>query len=311
MPDVDDLLRRWREAGVIDDATAERIRAYEAGHVGPGGAARPGVYEALIYVGLAVVGVGAFVLMALVWPDLAAWARIAVTGIPGAAALGLGWFLQQMDEPGMQRGGSLAWVLGAALITGCVGVLTYESGWDDADGLVMPAAVAVGVTVALWVILPSHPQLVALGAALGFLSIAVGVRTGHEGPAAVAGVLTILAAAWVALTEPGILFPRVTARLLGGFALAAGSFLVGVDPGLPLVFEGVPFLAGIALIVLSIARASFAYIVFGVGLLFVGFVSLTMQRVPDPVVGALVLMVAGVLLLGAVVVLARWRPWRG
>ena len=309
MADLDDYLARWQQAGVIDEEAAERIRRFEAQAEAKARPERPGIVEALLYVGLAVIGVGAFVLVALVWEDLAAWARIAVTAAPGVFALALGELLRSAGEPGLRRGGSLAWVLGAGLLTGCAGVIAYEAGWDDPNGAIAAAAFAVALTFALWMVLPWHPQLAALGAALLFLSIAIGVRAAHDGPAVAAGVLAGLAALWIAAAETGWLKPRVTARPLGGFALAAGAYLVGVDPALPLVFDSLTLLAGVALIGLSIYRGSFVYMVFGVGVLFVGFVTFTMQRVPDPVVGALVLMLAGLVLVVVVVALARWRPW--
>jgi MFS family permease len=310
MANVDDLLRRWLDAGVIDDETAERIRQHEEGREKRGGEERPGILEALIYVGLAVVGVGAFVLIALVWNDLASWARIVVTAVPGLFALALGEMLRSAKDPGMRRGGSLAWVLGAGLLTGAVGVVVHEAGWDDADAVIWPALFAVGITLVLWVLLPWHPQLAALGFALGFLAMAIQIRTDHDGPAVFGGVLAALFVAWILLAEVGLLKPRVTARALGGLAVALGAYLVGIDPETAVAYESFAFMAGAALVVLSVLRGSFAYMVFGIGVLFVGFVTFTMQRVPDPIVGALVLMLAGVLLIAAVLILARWKPWQ-
>lgn len=311
MSDLDDYLSRWRAADVIDAETADRIRAFEAGDEARHRDERPGIMEALIYIGLAVVGVGAFILMALVWGDLDGWARIAVTGAPGLAALGLGQVLYSMGQPGMQRGGSVAWVAAAALLTGCVAVIVYEAGWDDSDAVIVPAIVAVALTLALWALLPWHPQVVALGAALTLFAISIAVRSDHDGPAVFATVIAALAIAWIAVTELKVLGPRATARPLGALALAGGGYLLSLDWDLPLVVEGTGFIAGIALVVLSILRGSFAYMVFGIGVLFVSFVTFTMQRVPDPVVGALVLMLSGVLLVATVIILARWRPWQG
>lgn len=309
MADVDELLDRWRQAGVIDSDTAARIREYEASGAGTR-AVRPGVSEALIYIGLAVVGVGALLLGALVWPTLDAWARVAVTGLPGLAALGLGFFLRDAEDAGMRRGGSLAWVLAVALLGSCFAIVLHESGWGGDDAALAVALFAVAGTLALWLLLPSHPQLVALAIAVWFLALALGMRSQGGELGLFAGVLVAFAAVWIGLAELGILRPRESARVLGAFGLASGSFLLGLDDGLHGLFELVAFVAGGGLVAASVYRGSFVYMVFGVGLLFLAFVTFTLQRVPDPVVGALVLMFAGVLLVAAVLLLARWRPWR-
>lgn len=309
MADVDELLDRWRQAGVIDSDTAARIREYESNHAGTP-AVRPGVSEALIYIGLAVVGVGALLLGALVWPTLDAWARVAVTGLPGMAALGLGFFLRDAEDAGMRRGGSLAWVLATALLSGCLAIVLYESGWDGDDAALAVAAVALAGTLVFWLLLPSHPQLVALAAAVWFLALALSIRSQGGELGLFAGVLVAFAVAWLVLAELGILTPRGSARPLGALGLASGAFLLGLDDGLHGLFELVAFVAGGGLVALSVYRGSFAYMVVGIGLLFLAFVTFTLQRVPDPVLGALVLMFAGVLLVAAVLLLARWRPWR-
>ena len=311
MADVDELVDRWRDAGIIDDDTAERIRAYEETNDTRGGESRPGIFEALIYIGLAVIGVGAFVLVALVWDDMATWARVAITLVPGLGALGLGYLLQTTPEPGMKRGGSLAWVLATGLLTGAVAVMADASALDGEDVAVVSSLFLVALGIVLWVFLPWHPQLVALGSGFGFLALAIQVQSDHGGPAVFAGVLVLLAATWIMLTEITLLKPRNTARVLGGFALAGGSYLLGLDQDVSVFWESAAFIAGVALVALSIVRASFAYMVFGIGVLFLGFVTFTMMRVPDPIVGALVLMLSGVLLVAAVLVLARWKPWQG
>ena len=58
--DYSDYLKRWRAAGLIDDTTADSIRACEAAgsKKQPNEEERPSLIEALLYLGLVVVAVG-------------------------------------------------------------------------------------------------------------------------------------------------------------------------------------------------------------------------------------------------------------
>src|SRR5688572_13489511 len=78
MADWEDDLRRWRDAGVIDVAAFDRIRAYEAQR-SRSPRQGPTVTEALLYVGLAAFAVGGFTLGALLWEDLTTIARFIST----------------------------------------------------------------------------------------------------------------------------------------------------------------------------------------------------------------------------------------
>jgi len=85
--DAGEHLRRWREAGLIDEAAAGRIAAFEREHAGERPAAagdageRPGALEALLYLGLAAAAAGIIVLVAMQWSELRPWSRLAVAGL--------------------------------------------------------------------------------------------------------------------------------------------------------------------------------------------------------------------------------------
>jgi hypothetical protein len=171
--------------------------------------------------------------------------------------------------------------------------------------------------MAAWVYSPRSMQVLALGPAIAFASIGL-VAEAVEGDAIgensalafSAGLLAVIAAAWLVLTEIEFIRPLLVARILGAVALT-GSLYVGSFHGdLEALFEVLVILAAGALVAIAVWRGVFEYIAIGVAALFLGGVTIILKRVPDPVIGALVLILAGALLIGAVLLLARWKPWR-
>lgn len=65
-------LNAWREAGLIDEATAQRIRGYEAEH------ARPLALWAAIGIGALAIGLGVISVIAANWEDVPGQVRLAV-----------------------------------------------------------------------------------------------------------------------------------------------------------------------------------------------------------------------------------------
>ena len=74
MQDSETWLARWRSAGLIDDATATRIRAYEESHAKPSGR-RWQVLAALIF-GAILLGAGILLFVAAHWDRLSPLARM-------------------------------------------------------------------------------------------------------------------------------------------------------------------------------------------------------------------------------------------
>jgi uncharacterized membrane protein len=147
MGDPEHHLTRWRDAGLLDDDAVARIRAFEDGS--PDGASdRPGLQEALVYVGIAVVGVGVVVLAATRWDHLSGTARLGLTGLSAVLALACGFVLRARWEPGLRRGGSLAYLVAQAAVTLAAGLAADESDAAGRNilltiGVVAPAAGAV------------------------------------------------------------------------------------------------------------------------------------------------------------------------
>lgn len=61
------LLQRWRDAGLLDDETAARIRAFEQEHAGP---ARPYLFYALGGLGALSIGIGLISIVAANWDEI-------------------------------------------------------------------------------------------------------------------------------------------------------------------------------------------------------------------------------------------------
>jgi hypothetical protein len=315
MPDVDEHLARWLEAGVIHDSDAERIRAFERQRptVPPRTSGeRPGAIEALLYLGVVVVSVGVFVLFAQRWPDLASWARVLAISVPTLLALALGAGLHTTEEPGLHRAAQLAWFVAVGLFAGLVGVILNEyhpagiTLEDDPNGLLTVTSATALLALILWVFSPSHPQVVALGAALFGLGQAVG-NWPNEFSQVLAGMLVFgFGVIGLAFTEAGMFGPRFSGRLIFSTLCAAGPFEAGSTEN-GLVFELMVFVVGGALIALGVIRASFTLLAVGVVASFVGLVTFIFEHFEDRLGAPVALMISGGALIAGALLLVRLR----
>lgn len=300
-------LRRWQAAGLLDEATAERLRRFEAERSSREREDRPGILEAVVYLGVAVVAVGVAVLIGSSWDELQEWARIAVVAGPAVAALLAGFALRATGQPELVRGGHLAWLVATVLSGVTAGVIADMSDANEDTVFHVSAIVACVVALTLWVVAPSHIQVFALAVALFFLTMAAGTL-----PDAFDAVLTSLmalgfGAAGLALAEAGLLPPLPTARVMFGLLLAWGGFFGGFEAEW---LEAAAFVVAGALIVVSIARGVFVYMVLGLLLGFAALVRAIAMHVEDPTAAALALIVVGVLIVGSIILLARFRARR-
>jgi uncharacterized membrane protein len=86
---VHQKLRRWRDAGLIDEATHDRIAAFEQGQ------SRPVGMYALIGLGASTVGLGLVSLVAANWDEISPLLKLIVDFALGAAlALGVYWSIR-------------------------------------------------------------------------------------------------------------------------------------------------------------------------------------------------------------------------
>lgn len=305
-------LRRWLNAGLIDASAAERIQAFEAQEAQATSGERPTAVEALVYLGLAVGAVGTIVLVVANWERLAAWAHVATPALPGALALAAGQALRSAAAPELRRGGQVAWAVAVALAGLTVVAIGIEADWAEGDTAIVSSLVAAAMAIGLWTLEPSHPQIVALQAALVSLGLSMGSlpqRDEFSVPAAGMSI-ALFAAASLASVELGALRPRATGRVLGAIALAVGVLFLNTDEQERLWAESLSLLAGAGLIGLGIRQATFIYVGVGVATIFVGLIVLVVRRLEDPTLAALALMVLGALLVGAVMLLSKTRPWQ-
>jgi len=309
MARTDEHLKQWRQAGLLDEAAAARIEAFEEAAALRVKSERPGVIEALIYLGLAVIGVGAAVLAGSNWEHLEGWARIIVLAVPGALGLAAGQVMRTSEQPGFRRGGHMAWVLAAALLTGAVAVSASEADWEGESVVLAAGLAATAIAIALWMLAPSYPQIVGMAGGLFLLSMAVAANSIDHEQLFGAGTITLFGGAGLALVELNLLTPKLAGQALTGLAFAGGAFFAGLDDTVPGWVQVVTFIAGGALIALSIRRSVLLYMAFGVGAVFLGLIATILRHVDDPTVAALLLMLIGVLLIAGVLLLARLRPW--
>jgi hypothetical protein len=308
-PVEEESLDRWETAGLLTAAQAAAIREFESARRPPEGQVRPGIMEALVYLGLAVIGVGVVVLASTNWEHLQSWARIITPLVPGLLAIAAGPALRASGQPGMRRGAGMAWFLGLALVTGSVAVFGSEADWSGRVIVMAAGSVASGLALALWAAQPWNPQVFGIGAAFFLLSMSISASNDADYVVTVqGGAWILLGAAGIALAEPGLFYPRLTAKALSGLVIAGGSLMASVEPG-PAWGQAFAFLAGASLITLSIRRSELLYMVFGVAAVFIGLVAVITRNVDDPTVAALMLIAVGAALLGGVLVLARLRPW--
>jgi hypothetical protein len=306
MGNADRYLTRWVAEGVLDRETAERLLEFERRGPAPGG--RPAITEAFVYLGLALIGAGVIAYLGLWGIFWETWAQISVPGFGAAFALGAGALLAMRRSPALRRGASVALLVSLALTLTTVGVVCAELGLDPARITIAAGAAGVIAAAALWLVRPTHASIVGIAAPLLVLSAGFSYEDGGEHALSTFGLaLAGFGVTGVALTELGWLTPRATARVFAGLALGFGGF-TGVS-GAMVWTEAVPFIAGGALVVLSLRRGVFAYMALGVGTLFLGLTSAIVRHAGIFDTGALLLVVTGVVLIGGVLLLERLRPW--
>jgi hypothetical protein len=299
-------LSDWTAAGLIDAETAARIAAFERERSVATAGERPGVMEVLVYLGVAVIAVGVFILVTVSWEDLDDWARVAVTGGPGLFALLMGQVMRGSGSPGLGRGGQMAWLVATALLAGSVAVIGANNDWAEENVVLGAALTGTLIAVALWAVGPSHPQVIALAGALLLMSMALGSRS-DEFNLAVAGLtLAAFGGAGIALVESRLLTPKLSARPLAAAEFAFGTFWAGREA---VGYEPLAFVAAGLLLGLGIWRGTFVYLIAGVALLFLALITTIIQHVEEPSAQAGALILLGALLVAVVLGMARWQPW--
>ncbi len=312
MPEIHDQLARWQAAGLIDAETSHRIADFEAGRETAAARVageRPGLLEAVAYLGVAIVTVGIFVLLASAWDGIAEPARPFIPATATVLAIIAGMLMRQSSEGGIRRGGTSAWAASVALAAIAAGLWADQAGNENTIPLVA-GIVGLSLAVILWIAWHSAMQVVAL--AIGGSILTVGVAQVTDtwtslAPSAVGGFFLLgLGVIAIFEAETGVLVPRLPGRSIGALEAAIGAYMTGIQIG---ILELVPLATGAGLIWLSIRTGYFGYTFAGVAVIFLGLFTSVVKHVGDPTLAALLLIVIGLGLLASVVLISRRKPW--
>lgn len=311
MGQLEEHLQRWLDAGILKPETAETIRTFERAERRAPGDDRPGVLEALLYLGIVVLSVGVFSLFAENWEQMESWARVTAIGVPTLLLFGVGAVLRSSNEAQLERGGQAAWLattgLGAGLMA--VTINEYGLGFGDLDtpgAFVAVAASTFGLAVVLWVFSPSYPQVFAIAGATVLLGQAIG-NWPDDFSQVLAG-LTILgiALACIGLAEAGWMGPRLGVSFLFSALAIVGPYEAGTGDG-HIVFELLAGAMAAAVIAYGVLRASFLVVLVGVAGAFVVLVTFIFEHFSDRIGAPMAMMISGAILVAGVLLLALYR----
>lgn len=310
---LEEAVRRWRDADLLDHATADAIRSYEEDRADADGTVLPDgraglVAEGLAYLGAALAFGAGVTLFAELWDDLSGVARTltAATGTiaVGGAAAALGGARSDAVRRLRSLLSALA-VVGVALTVG-IG-LSALTGVDE--DVVTLAAGAAGLAAAVPVHLarPSWPSALVMGATLVTALIAAEGVAGLDETEVAAGVTLVgIGLAWAALGWSGRLRPRsafeVPGLLAGGVGVQVLAFEVFPVPALVV---GLAIAGGVLALGMVEERTAVA-VLGGLGIT-VFAPQLVFEVFGDTVGGPLALFVAGVALVGVAVMVLRQR----
>ncbi len=235
-------LQRWHSAGLLSDDEVQAIISFEqsnepaAGelehHAGRNERGIPLVAEALGYLGGLLAAIGAILLVAQYWPDLATGWRI---GLPAAVALaGVvgGTLVSEHADDALRRLKWSLWLAGTAGLGAAGGVAMYDAmapvpayGWADEHRVVFGAASLVAVlSGVLW---RGRERPIQQTTFLGGLLVAIGSAMNEWWELAGVGVVVwSVAFAFILIGQQEIwTFPVITA-MVGGIGMVVGSMLM-------------------------------------------------------------------------------------
>lgn len=221
------LVDRWRAAGVIDDATVQRILAWESQH-GSADASRFGRF-AFGFGGL-LLGAGVLLFVAANWQWLSPWGRFALLAAT-TLVLHAGGGITAARSPALA---TMLHAVGTAALGGGIflagQVFNLAEHWPA--GFMLWAA---GAAAALW-LLRDWPQAVWLALLAPAWLIGEWLTSGLAGsqrPGTLMGGMFVLALAYAAAVTPahGSAWRRAIA-LLGALVLVPVGVLLPFEPGL-------------------------------------------------------------------------------
>jgi Predicted membrane protein (DUF2157) len=304
-------LRRWAAEGLLTQEQAATILAAErARTTRPAALTRPVsvVVELLGYLGGILAIIGAVLLAARFWQDLAVWTRLTLLGLVAAAVWAAGAAVHEHTDPALWRLRGVLWLLSSGAVAFfaalfAVDVLELDG---EAVALVTGLAVAVYAGVLWW----GRPRPLQQLACLAGVVAATG-----SGVAAAGGSQTVVGLSiwgvglgWVLLGWRGLLPPSLVALLVGAVVLVFGAQAMAGGWEAAGLLLGLASAVGLLVAGTTGRRLALA----GVGILgVVMFLPATVVHFFAGTVGVPVLiLLAGVVLLTVTVVLLGVRlPW--
>jgi len=297
-----DDLKRWVAAGLIDGEVAEAIEAFEAERSAESRVSR-GI-EAIAYLGVSLVMVAVWVLIAQSWNDLVPAARLGLSALIVVVLFTVGAFLGRSDEPAVSRAQAFAWFLtvGAVALAANVVIedlLEVEGDW----AFFFVSLISLLAAGALWWMLASSLQVVAMGVTAA-ITVAAAVTANDSLPDWMYGVsLAGLGALCILLAWREILRPGQASYMLG----AVGVLLIAFPEGGDLPWPLLGLAAGMGLMALSVVLNESLLLGLGVAGLFIYIPMTVFELFGDSLGVPVALLVTGLVLLGVVVITARLR----
>lgn len=299
---MQDDLRRWVEAGLIDSDTAAAIEAHESTRSGAGRIGRG--MEAIAYLGAVLVLVALVVLATEFWDRIEPWGRLALSAIVALVLFMVGLLLGRSDEPALDRAQTFAWLLtvAAVILTALVAVRDL-AGIDEGASFVWVSVTALVTSGLLWWLRDSVLQMVGMAIAAGASVIAV-ISQIESAPEWAFGLgFAGLGVLWILMTWGGWFRPERTSYALGAIGALLIAFPEGADLPWPLLGLG----AGLGLMALSVPLNQSVLLGLGVAGLFV-YIPMTIFEVFGESLGIpFALLITGLILLAVVVITVRLR----
>lgn len=303
---IERALERWVEADVLDTTTAQHIRNFEQDRAGDGGERDRGwLAEGLAYVGAALALGAAAVVLADVWDDLAAVARLGVAAVAtGLLVLAAAALREHREGPAAR----LCTLLSTLAVVGWAATVTLglQATLDpSADAIALSVGVASLVPAALLHrVRASWPTTLVLGGAVVTTALgAVALATPRLEPTPVGITLAGLGLAWAALGWSGHLRPRTPVEVTGLLAGGVGCQVLRFEA--PLVGASVALVVALAAVAVGVSESRTAPAALG-GLGVTVFApQLVVELLGEQVGGPLALLVAGLGLVGVAVLLLR------
>ncbi len=246
-PHIEAWLRRWIDAGVLDDTSADSIRSYELNaatrdDATAGGSTTvqaerirrvPLIAEALGYLGGMLASVGVILLIARYWPDLATGWRILIPALVAIGGVVGGSAIDEAADAAFARLRWFVWLVATAAAGVVGGVIVFDIVdpvadilYRDVHRVVFGAASFVAVlSVVLW---RGRPRPVQQLTSIGGVAFAVGSALNEWFDIAPIGAVVWAFGATlicIAIIDIGPL-PQVTAVAGIGTAFIGGSMMV-------------------------------------------------------------------------------------